>query len=104
MDHAGSRTTTALVDTRRQLHGIAECLFAGPEYQATGEIALRVTPGGFGTTTGAKLRLDGLELIAGSGGCQRQGRSAILLTGLVSSSERRRSAIATVVAHSRMML
>jgi hypothetical protein len=30
MDHAGSRTTTAtLVDTRRQLHGIAECLFAG---------------------------------------------------------------------------
>ncbi len=66
MDHAGSGTTTAtLVATRRQLHGIAECLFAGPEYQATREIALRVTPGGFGTTAGPELRLDGLELVAG---------------------------------------
>ena len=35
------RPTATLVATRRQLHGIAECLFAGPEYQATGEIALR---------------------------------------------------------------
>ena len=54
-----------LVATRRQLHGIAECLLAGPEYQATGEIALQVTPGGFGTTAGPELRLDGLELVAG---------------------------------------
>ena len=36
-----------------------------PEYQATGEIALRITPGGFGTTAGPELRLDGLELVAG---------------------------------------
>jgi hypothetical protein len=57
--------SATLVATRRQMHGIAECLFAGPEYQATGEIALRITPGGFGTTAGPELRLDGLELVAG---------------------------------------
>jgi len=66
MDHADSGpTTSTLVATRHQLHGIAECLLAGPEYEATGEIALRVTPDGFGTTTGPERRLDGLELVAG---------------------------------------
>jgi hypothetical protein len=66
MDHADSGPTTAtLVATRRQLHGIAECLLAGPEYQATGEIALWVTPGGFGTTAGPEIQLDGMELVAG---------------------------------------
>jgi hypothetical protein len=66
MDHADSRPTSAtLVATRLQLHGLAECLFAGPEYRATGEIALQVTPGGFGTTAGPELRLEGLELVAG---------------------------------------
>jgi hypothetical protein len=66
MDNAGSGPISAtLVATRRQLHGIAECLLAGPEYQATGEIALQVNPGGFGTTAGPELRLDGLELVAG---------------------------------------
>ena len=63
MDQPDSGPTSAtLVATRLQLHGIAECLFAGPEYQATGEIALRVTPGGFGTTAGPERRLEGLEL------------------------------------------
>jgi hypothetical protein len=66
MDQADSRPTSAtLVATRLQLHGIAECLFAGPEYRAAGEIALQVTPGGFGTTAGPELRLEGLELVAG---------------------------------------
>jgi hypothetical protein len=66
MDHADSRPTSAtLVATRLQLHGIAECLLAGPEYRATGEIALQVTPDGFGTTAGPELRLEGLELVAG---------------------------------------
>ena len=31
----------------------------GLEYEATGEIALRVTPGGFGTTAGPEMRLEG---------------------------------------------
>jgi hypothetical protein len=66
MDHADSGAASAtLVTTRRQLHGIAECLFAGPQYEATGELALRVIPAGFGTTAGPELRLEGLELIAG---------------------------------------
>jgi hypothetical protein len=66
MDQPDSGPTSAtLVATRLQLHVIAECLFAGPEYQATGEIALRVTPGGFGTTAGPERRLEGLELVAG---------------------------------------
>jgi hypothetical protein len=54
-----------LIATRRQLHGIAECLLAGPEHRATGEIALRITPGGFGTTAGPEIRLDGLGLVHG---------------------------------------
>jgi hypothetical protein len=66
LDEADSRPTSSrFVATRLQLHGIAECLFAGPEYQATGEIALQVTAGGFGTTAGPELRLEGLELVAG---------------------------------------
>ena len=65
MDQPDSGPTSAtLVATRLQLHGIAECLFAGPEYQATSEIALQVTPGGFGTTAGPELRMEGLELVA----------------------------------------
>jgi hypothetical protein len=67
MDQADpSPTSATLVATRLQLHGIAECLFAGPEYRAAGEIALQVTSGGFGTTAGPELRLDGLELVAGN--------------------------------------
>ncbi len=56
--------SSTLVATRRQLHGIAECLLAGPEHRATGEIALQITPGGFGTTAGPELRLEGTELVA----------------------------------------
>jgi hypothetical protein len=64
MDHADSGPASAtLIATRRQLHGIAECLLAGPEHRATGEIALRITPGGFATTAGPEIRLDGLELV-----------------------------------------
>lgn len=54
-----------LTTTRLALHGIAECLLAGPEHRATGEIALAVTTDGFATTAGPPLRLAGRELIAG---------------------------------------
>ena len=47
-----------LTKTRLQLHGIAECLLAGPEHRATGEIALAVSPGGFATTAGPHIRLN----------------------------------------------
>jgi hypothetical protein len=66
MGHTDSGPASAtLIATRRQLHGIAECLLAGPEYRQAGEIALRITPGGFSTSAGPEIRLYGLELIAG---------------------------------------
>ena len=47
MDHADSGSVSqTLVTTRRQLHGIAECLLAGPQYQATGEICGHQLPSG----------------------------------------------------------
>src|SRR5215216_659559 len=66
MDHTDSGTVSAtLIASRRQLHGIAECLLAGPEYRATGEIALRIVPAGFATTAGPDIRLEDLELLHG---------------------------------------
>jgi hypothetical protein len=50
--------------TRRTLHGLAELVLAGPQYAETHEIALRVTSGGFATTTTPHLRVEGLELVA----------------------------------------
>lgn len=55
----------ALAVTRRRLHGIGECLMAGPQRRAGGRFTLRVTPGGFATTGGPALRLDGTELVVG---------------------------------------
>ena len=60
------------VDTRRQLHGAAESLIAGPQYRRDGTIRLTVTPSGF---TGSVLHVsvagtdlvwpDGRALLAG---------------------------------------
>lgn len=49
--------------TRQRLHGIGECLMAGPQRRAGGRFTLRVTPGGFATTGAPALRLDGTDLI-----------------------------------------
>jgi hypothetical protein len=56
---------TAFTATRRRLHGIGECLMAGPQRRAGGRITLRVTPGGFATTGAPALRLDGAEVVVG---------------------------------------
>jgi len=63
-----SRASTApdpatLTATRRRLHGIGECLMAGPQRRAGGRFTLRVTPGGFATTGAPALRLDGTDLV-----------------------------------------
>lgn len=50
--------------TRLALHGVAELVLAGPQYRRTGELALRVTPGGFATTVGPTVRVDGNALVA----------------------------------------
>jgi hypothetical protein len=60
--------------TRQRLHGIGECLMAGPQRRAGGRITLRVTPGGFATTGGPAVRLDGPDLIVGE-------RTRVAVTG-----------------------
>jgi hypothetical protein len=60
--------------TRQRLHGIGECLMAGPQRRAGGRITLRVTPGGFATTVGPAVRLDGTDLIVGE-------RARVAVTG-----------------------
>jgi hypothetical protein len=52
-----------LSSTRRQLHGVAEGLLAGPQHRACARIQLRVVPGGFATTGTPAIRLDGPELV-----------------------------------------
>jgi len=52
-----------VASTRRRLHGIGECLMAGPQRRADGRFTLRVTPGGFATTGAPALRLDGTDLV-----------------------------------------
>jgi hypothetical protein len=49
--------------TRRSLHGVAELVLAGPQYDASRTIRLRVTPGGFGTVATPDLRVEGLDLV-----------------------------------------
>jgi hypothetical protein len=39
---------SALVATRRALHGVGELVIAGPQFRTHGSIELRVRPGGFG--------------------------------------------------------
>ncbi len=58
--------TTNLEHTRLALHGVAELVLAGPQYAASHDIRLRVTPGGFGTVTTPYLRVDRLELVTAS--------------------------------------
>lgn len=83
MDQTDSGAASAtLIGTRRQLHGIAECLLAGPEYRATGEIALRIVPGGFGTTAGPEIRLEGLALVHGDRRVPAEGTFGDLADGL----------------------
>jgi hypothetical protein len=53
----------ALQRTRLSLHGLAELVLAGPQYVASHDIRLRVTPGGFGTVTTPDLRVDHVELV-----------------------------------------
>ncbi|MFC3893045.1 hypothetical protein ACFOWZ_16330 [Lentzea rhizosphaerae] len=49
--------------TRRALHGAAELLLAGPQFDRSGTIRLRITPGGFGTVAEPDLRIDGDQLV-----------------------------------------
>jgi len=61
--------------TRVSLHGFAEIVLAGPQYRRTSEIALRVTPHGFATTTAPALALDRGHLVFDGGRVEIDGRS-----------------------------
>jgi hypothetical protein len=61
-----TKAMTNLARTRLSLHAVAELLLAGPQYDASGTIRLRVVPGGFGTTTEPQLSVVGVALLAGS--------------------------------------
>ncbi len=49
--------TTALVTTRRSLHGLAELILAGPQHRASGTIRLRIVPDGIATVAAPDLRI-----------------------------------------------
>ncbi len=51
-----------LTATRSSLHAVAELLLAGPQYEQSGTIKLRVTAGGFGTVATPDVRVEGLVL------------------------------------------
>ncbi len=77
------RANSRLQTTRRTLHGVAELVLAGPQHAATGEIALRVTPGGFATTAGPDLRVEGTEVHGPGGSAAIAGHTATTLAAAV---------------------
>jgi hypothetical protein len=58
----------ALETTRQTLHGVAELVLAGPQYDQSGTIRLRVTPRGFGTVTTPDLRVEELMVVGPAAG------------------------------------
>ncbi|MBO9520847.1 MAG: hypothetical protein J7518_04860 [Nocardioidaceae bacterium] len=57
---------TTFTATRLSLHVVAELLLAGPQYDASGSIALGATPRGFGCTAQPDVRVEGTDLVVGS--------------------------------------
>lgn len=49
----------------RTLHGLAELLLAGPQFEKSGTIRLRVAQGGFATVNAPDLRVEGGDLVVG---------------------------------------
>ena len=64
-----------LAATRRSLHGVAELVLAGPQFEQSHSIELRVKPGGFATTKEPDLRVDGVDLVAGDRRVPLHGRT-----------------------------
>lgn len=79
----------AHTQTRVGLHAVAEGVLAGPQYQRSGTIRLRVLQGGFGTVAEPGVRVSGTEAVSGDGrrarlaGTPRDVAAAIGLTHAV---------------------
>ncbi|HET6653840.1 MAG TPA: hypothetical protein VFH10_14450 [Nocardioides sp.] len=69
--------------TRRSLHGVAELVLAGPQYQRSGTIRLQATPGGFGTTRLPELSVRGDRLVGPDGDVGLHGRTAAQVAAAV---------------------
>jgi hypothetical protein len=52
-----------LETTRLSWHAVAELLLAGPQYEQSKNIELRVTPGGFGTVAAPDVRVEGESVV-----------------------------------------
>ncbi|MEP6665153.1 MAG: hypothetical protein ABJA81_01780 [Nocardioidaceae bacterium] len=74
--------------TRRSLHGVAELVLAGPQFERSRHIELRVTTGGFGTTHEPDLRVEGCDLVAGGQKIAMDGRSLTDLAAAVGLTAR----------------
>ena len=77
----------ALPATRRALHVVAEVLLAGPQWAATGEIALGVVPGGLATTAGSPVAYGDGAVTRDQTVVQVDGRSPRELLGLLGLPE-----------------
>jgi hypothetical protein len=64
--------------TRRSLHGLAELVLAGPQYEQSGDIRLRSTAGGFATVAEPDIRIDGVELVVGGSRHRLEGTVAAI--------------------------
>ena len=64
-----------LVTTRLSLHAVAELMLAGPQFEESGTIKLRVTPGGFGTVQAPEVRVAGTVLVVADRSVPLDGRT-----------------------------
>ena len=83
-----TEVSPTLPTTRRALHGVAELVLAGPQYDRSGTIRLRVTPGGFGTVKEPDLRVHGGRLAGPDGEVGIDGRTAAELAAAVGVAPR----------------
>ncbi len=76
MDDHETRSIESLERTRRALHVVAELVMAGPQFDRSQSIELRVCEGGFATSREPDLRVDCDALVARGRRIRLHGRSA----------------------------
>ena len=80
--------TPSLLATRRALHCVAELVLAGPQYDTSGTIRLRVTPGGFGTVKEPDVGVRGGRVVGPQGESGIDGRTAAEIAAAVGVTAR----------------
>ena len=75
------------------MHAVAELLLAGPQYEQSKTIQLRVTPGGFGTVAAPAVRVQGASVVVDGRAVSLSGRTVAEVAadaGLTARLTRRR--------------